>query len=85
MSHRKPKIIETSKTRDYIKKVYRLGSGKENSIAQITTFKNNNMKILSTKSFPDIKFEYLHNLDRWYQKEISKYFKDDNEILDFFI
>lgn len=83
---RKPKLINTVRTSKYTKKVYTFNKkiNKNSEMAQITTFHNNQFKLLTLRDEPNIKFKYLIHLDKWYQEELGKYFNNDYEILDFF-
>ena len=81
---RRYKIVEIIKTKEFIKKIYKSSNSYSyKEIAQITKFKNNDI-LLSMTNGVDISLKYDIKYNKWFQQDIKKYFKNDDEILEFF-
>ncbi len=81
---RRYKIVEIIKTKEFIKKIYKSSNSYSyKEIAQITKFKNNDI-LLSMTNGVDISLKYDIKYNKWFQEDLKKYFKNDDEILEFF-
>ncbi len=81
---RRYKIVEIIKTKECIKKIYKSSNSYSyKEIAQITKFKNNDI-LLSMTNGVDISLKYDIKYNKWFQEDLKKYFKNDDEILEFF-
>jgi len=84
MIARRYKIVEIIKTKEFIKKIYKSSNSYSyKEIAQITKFKNNDI-LLSMTNGVDISLKYDIKYNKWFQEDLKKYFKNDDEILEFF-